>query len=419
MKIVDVKKLDDGVNGITIEGKIIKTPGNPRDSQYGWSQMVVLKDDTGEMSSWINIESAEDAYKVGQYIKVQGKVSKYVKGGKPGISLNNGKVIDEIIRRGDGEEYEEEKDKEESVKIKDVSQEKQKPMEKTGEKPMEKEYTNNDYWHDKTLREIENNKCIVRECAIKASTELMVAKYINEEADFFELADKIVDYIYDKKITSEAITKEFGGTLEPLQKVFDKLPESYQKQLGAVEKDKEQKIAKARELVRNPHLSEPVDDTMATVKQKKQVYGYIDEEGKKIGGIVDSDYITKEEVDNIGKPENLTKARAFKMWGYWFGNDGTMGERDKRELEAQEKEGSPFITEKEPIEKVDKNDDSSLTKDLLIEKINKLRKENALEDDAKFTKELGCNAKFNLWTEKELTKLKEKLEIWKPNWVTE
>ena len=395
MKIVDVKKLDDGVNGITIEGKIIKTPGNPRDSQYGWSQMVVLKDDTGEMSSWINIESAEDAYKVGQYIKVQGKVSKYVKGGKPGISLNNGKVIDEIIRRGDGEEYEEEKDKEESVKIKDVSQEKQKPMEKTGEKPMEKEYTNNDYWHDKTLREIENNKCIVRECAIKASTELMVAKYINEEADFFELADKIVDYIYDKKITSEAITKELGGTAEeekPKENPY--LPEGYKEEV-----EKAQRIAKAQEIA-NPN--------MATKPQKDMVEK-----------IIKSRYITEKEVKNIGDLNTLTKVNANKYISYWFGNDGTMGERDKRELEAQEKEGSPFITEKEPIEKVDKNDDSSLSKDLLIEKINKLRKENALEDDAKFTKELGCNAKFNLWTEKELTKLKERLEIYKPPWVTE
>ena len=96
MKIIEVKKLDDGVSGITIEGRITRVL-KPRESQYGWSQFVVIKDDTGEMGSNINIESEEAKYQGGEYIQVKGKVSHYVKNNKPNVSLN-GNVLDEIVR---------------------------------------------------------------------------------------------------------------------------------------------------------------------------------------------------------------------------------------------------------------------------------------------------------------------------------
>lgn len=376
MKIEEVKKLDDGVSGITTEGEIIKAPNKPRESQYGWSQFIVLKDDTAEVGSNINIENAEEAYKIGQYIKIKGKISHYKSRGKPCLSIN-GNVIDEIVQ------------------VEKVSQE--KPVEsekKSEEEPVEKQEKDmNKVWEEKDLR-------IARECAIKAVTELSINGRLID-SDYFGFANTIVDYIYNGlKITSEAITKEFGGT------VVEEKPE---------EGEKEQKIAQAKELVRNPHLAEPVDDTMATVKQKKLIYGYIDADGKKIKGMLDSQYIKKGEVKNIGKAQDLTKANAIKYYDYWYGEDG---ERNKRELEAKEKEGSPFATKREPIEKRDPKDDTSLTKDLLIEEINKLRKAKHLEDDEKFSEAFECNANFELWTEKELNSLKEKLEMWKPNWVT-
>ncbi|GAH09132.1 unnamed protein product, partial [marine sediment metagenome] len=224
--------------------------------------------------------------------------------------------------------------------------------------------------------------------------------------DRFKYAQEDVDFIYDgleknKRTMVEESIEEFGGTTteqaEPTQK----------------EKD----IARARELVKNPHLGDPVDNTMATVLQKKQVYGYINEEGKKIGGMVDSQYIKKEEVKNIGKADKLTKAQGIKYWDFWYGKEGEIGERDKREIEAKgkEQEGNPLIGERQPLERRDKDDNGSLNKDLLIEKIQELRKKNYLEDDEKFGEALGCNAKFKLWTEKELTKLKEKLEIYRPS----
>lgn len=391
MKIEEVKKLDDGVSGIIIEGKIIKTPKEPRDSEYGWSQMIILEDDTGEIGSWINIESAEDAYKVGQYIKVKGKVSKYMKGGKPGISLNNANVIDAIVKVD--EDVSQDKPQPTIQKVQNLVQEIAK------EKVEEKEYTNytiNDYWHDKTLRDIENNKCIVRECAIKAVTELAKAITANgevfDEKSYFEFANKIVDYI-NNEITGEAITKESGGMVEEVsEKIEEQITE------GA----KTARIEQAREIVgKATKLTEP---------QKNMVEK-----------IIKSRYITKKEVENIGDLNVLTKDNASKYISYWFGDDAKLGERDKREITANEKKEkeSPFVTKSEPIEKRDPKDNASLAKDLIIEKIQKLRKDNVLEDDAKFTKEFECNTRFELWSEKELTKLKEKLEIWKPSWVTE
>jgi len=365
LKIAEVKKLDDGVSGITIEGRIIRVL-KPRASQYGWSQFIVIKDDTGEMGSNINIENEEAKYQGGEYIKVKGKISHYLKNNKPNVSLN-GNVVDEIVQANE-----------------EVSQEKPIVQAPQTIQSVQQEYTNNDYWHDKNLRDIENNKCIVRECAIKAVTEMAVAGvYLDKEGveQFFKTADEIVDYI-NNKITSKAITKEFGGKATEVK-----------------EETKEKRIAKAQEIA-NPNMASPAQKNM-------------------VEKIIKSRYITKEEVAKIGDLKDLTKINASRYISYWFGNDGEMGERDKRELEAKEKEGNPFITAREPIEKVDKNDNSSLTKDILIEKINKLRKENSLEDDAKFTKELGYNTNFEKWTEKELNKLKEKLEIYKPNWVTD
>ena len=254
MKIAEVKKLPNGVDGVTIEGRIIKTPKPPNNGEFGWSQMIILKDDTAEISSWLKIASAEDAYKVGQLVKVQGKVSKYVKGDKPGISLNNGKVIEEIVREDENVSQE-----------KPISQPISQP--KTVEKTVEKEYTNNDYWHDKTLREIENNKCIVRECAIKAVSEQVARNNpfaINDKTMFFGFADEIIDYIYNNKITSEAIIKEFGGT--------------------TTEETKEERIAKAQEIA-NPN--------MITEKQK----GMIEK-------MLKSRYIKKGELDKISGEES-------------------------------------------------------------------------------------------------------------------
>ena len=408
LKIEEVKKLDDGVSGIIIEGKIIKTPKEPRDSEYGWSQMIILKDDTGEIGSWINIESAEDAYKVGQYIKVKGKVSKYVKGGKPGISLNNANVIDAIVKVD--EDVSQDKPQPTIQKVQNLVQEIVK--EKVKEKVEEKEYTNNDYWHDKTLRDIENNKCIVRECAIKAVTELAKAITANEEVfdekSYFEFANKIVDYI-NNEITGEAITKESGGMVEEVsEKIEEQITE------GA----KTARIEQAKEIVgKATKLTEPQKNMVEKIIKSRYIKK---EELEKIGGGGVTKSLEEARSMALENLNKITKDKASSYIPYWFGDDAKLGERDKREITANEKKekGSPFVTKSEPIEKRYPKDNASLAKDLMIEKIQKLRKDNVLEDDAKFTKEFECNTRFELWSEKELGNLKEKLEIWRPDWIT-
>ena len=388
MKIAEVKKLDDGVSGITIEGRITRVL-KPRESQYGWSQFVVLKDDTGEMGSNINIENEEVKYQGGEYIQVKGKVSHYVKGDKPNVSLN-GNVLDEI-----------QKDENDSL-AKPIEQPISQPINQP-QKEVKREYTKDDYWYDKTLREIDNNKCIVRECAIKAVSEQVARNNpfaITDKTMFFGFADEIIDYIYNEgKITSEDITREFGGTTR--------------------EETKEERIEKAREIVKN------TDPNMASQAQKDMVEK-----------IIKSRYIKKEELDSISGKESktleearvmaleninkITKVNADRYISYWFGNGEKIGERAERELIAkaeEEEEASPFITERNPIQKNDPNDDTSLTKDLLIEVIQKQRKELHLEDDEKFEKTIGYNPDLKQLTEEKLLKLKNLLKDWKPEWV--
>lgn len=363
MKIQQVKELENGVSGITIEGRIIKTPKPPGDSEYGWSQMIILKDDTGEIGSWVNIESAEDAYKVGQYIKVQGKVSKYVKGGKPGISLNNGKVLEEI------------------VKDEDVSQE--KPTQKT----TQKEYTNNDYWHDKTLRDIGNNKCIVRECAIKAATELASSgsSLIKSEKDYYKWADNVVGYIYkDQDITSEDVTKEFGGTAE--------------------EETKEERIEKAKGIVGKTEFKP------ASTKQKNVIFGFKDKEGFH-KGMIDSRYIETHEIKEIGDPKKLSVDKASEWISFWWGEQGDpndIGARKQREIDNPRDENGKLVNA------LVKGDKTSIAKDILVDKVYALRREHRLNDDVKFKKEIGYNPKIEELTEAELTKLKAILSRYVP-----
>ncbi|GAG02443.1 unnamed protein product, partial [marine sediment metagenome] len=158
---------------------------------------------------------------------------------------------------------------------------------------------------------------------------------------------------------------------------------------------KEQKIAKAKEIA-----------NMASQAQKDMVEK-----------IIKSKYIKKGEGEKIGDLNKLTKKDASSYISYWFGTDGKLGERDKRELEEKE---SPLkkIVEKEPtIEKRDPNGDSSLVKDLLIEAIQAKRKELYIEDDEKFKKEIGYNPELKELSEKELLKLNGLLKDWRPDWV--
>jgi len=174
------------------------------------------------------------------------------------------------------------------------------------------------------------------------------------------------------------------------------------------EETKEERIEKARETVKSIQKkdSEETRFRPASTLQKKKIYGYRDEEGWH-KGIIESRYITKAEIREIGSPDKLSVEVASDWLGLWWGVGDEVGERAKRELDAQNKKDSKIETRVE-------GDKSSLAKDILVDEVNALRRENFLIDDERFEKEMGYNPTLEELTEKELTKLKEILQHYHP-----
>ena len=61
-----------------------------------------------------------------------------------------------------------------------------------------------------------------------------------------------------------------------------------------------------------------------------------------------------------------------------------------------------------------KGDKTSVAKDILVDEIYALRRENRLNDDEKFTEVMGYNPKIEELTEKECLKLKDLLKNYVP-----
>lgn len=375
IKIKDMEKAKEGDSGIELEGKVIKTL-TPREGEYGWSQFVVLNDSTGEIGCWLKLDSEKDNVSKGSSLKVKGTVSKEYKDdkGKMKRSLNNCTF---------------EGDKKAVVSTQD-----------NGDK--------GDYWSKKLeldierfewdkKRDLHNQMIIARECAFKAATELVCAENV-EGATFekiFTLSDKIKNHYFkdSKEITSEDIVKEFGGTT------------------------KEERIEKAREAVGETEFRP------ATTLQKNKIFGYRDAKGWH-KGMIESRFITKEEIRKIGSPEKLSIEKASEWLSFWWGVGDEIGERAKREIEAQGQEEEPRevvdTTIKKSLQKNEsilKGKETSVTKDILIDEVAALRRENFLNDDEKFEKEMGYNPHLEELSEKDLIMLKEILKHWHPkNW---
>lgn len=372
---IEIKEMPRASEGDTLEleGTAIKAL-KPSEGEYGWSQFVVLKDETGELGCWLKLDSEEDKVPKGISLKVKGKVSKEYKDSKGVMkrSLNN------CTFEGD----------------------------KKGISSTQNNGNKDDYWSKKLeldierfewdkKRDLRNQMIISRECAFKAATELVCAENV-EGATFekiFTLSDKIKShYFKDKEITSENIVKEFGGTT------------------------KEERIEKAREAVGETEFRP------ATTLQKNKIFGYRDEKGWH-KGMIESRFITKEEIREIGSPEKLSLEKASEWLSFWWGIGDEIGERAKREIEAQGQEDEPrevvdsvkeSLSKKESIIKGNK---TSVTKDVLIDEVSALRRENLLSDDKKFEEETGYNSNIESLSEKELLKIKEILKHWHPkNW---
>jgi len=358
---IEIKEMPRASEGdaIEIEGKVIKSL-KPSEGEYGWSQLVIINDETGEQGCWLKLDSEGDKVSKGATLKIKGKVGKEYKDSKGVMkrSLNNCTFEGDTKAGGStgGNGYNGAKD---------------------------------NYWEKKFEWDKKVHFSIVRECSVKAVTEL--AKIppsktflikVHTEKDYFVFADKIRDYIC-KKITSEDIAKEFGETT------------------------KEERIGRAREVVGETEFRP------ASIPQKNKIFGYRDKEGWH-KGMIESRYITKQEIRDIGSPDKLSVESASEWLGMWWGVGEEIGERDKREIEnPRDEKGNPIseIKESEPLVKGDK---TSMAKDILVDEVYALRRENFLSDDVKFKKEIGYNPKIEELTEEELTKLKEILKYYHP-----
>lgn len=351
-------------DSIEIEGKVIKAL-TPRDGEYGPSQFIVVKDKTGEQGCWLKLDSKEeDKISRGSSIKVKGKVKEYEDDkGKMKKSLNNctfeteGRSPQGSLTGGNGKD---------------------------------------DYWTKKfeweKKRDIRNQLTIARECAFKAAVELVCSKEVREATfdKIFTLSDKIRNhYFKDEYLNDVKIT---GG--EPTIQIINTT--------------KEENIKRARDAVGETEFRP------ASALQKSKIFGHRNESGWH-KGMIESRFITKEEIRKIGSPEKLSMERASEWLSFWWGVGDEIGERAKREMKAQDNEPiKKHLKEEEPIIKGDK---TSLTKDVLVDEVYGLRRENFLQDDEKFREEMGYNPILEELSEEDLLKIKEILQHYHPkNW---
>jgi len=365
MKVEEVKQRASKDDIVELEGKVSHAQ-KPNEGQYGWSQFIGVKDSTGEQNCWIKLGGEEDKVTKGTSIKIKGKL---------------------------GEEYEDRKTKKMVRSINncdfEVVGKVQAPAQSSGKSSGNGNGRDN-YWEKKFEWDKHVQFVIIRECAIKAVTELAKIPSsktftikVHTEKDFFIFADKIQDYIR-KRLTSEDITKEFGGT--------------------AKEETKEERTKKAEGIVEETRFRP------ASTAQKKIIFGYRDKEGWH-KGIIESRYIEKHEIKEIGDPKSLSVEKASEWIEFWWGEQGNpddIGARKQREIDNPRDENGKLVNA------LVKGDKTSLVKDILIDDINALRRENFLSDDVKFEKEMGYTPKLENLTEEELSKLKGLLKHYNP-----
>ncbi len=373
---IEIKEMSRASEGDTIEleGKVFRA-NDPNSGQYGWSQFIVIKDATGEQGCWLNLEGEEDKVTKDSSIKIKGKVSKEYKNkqGKMDRSINGCQF--KIVQA--------------------PAQSSTKPKNGNG--------TKDNYWVKKFKYEVERDPkvqlFIVRQSAIKDCTEL--AKIppsktflikVHTEKEFFEFADKIVAYIY-KDLMAENSVAILGGEIVGTSE--DGTPKV---------ETKEERTKKAEGIVGKTRFKP------ASTKQKNIIFGYKD---KKVyyKGMIDSRYIETTEIKEIGDPKKLSVEEASKWIEFWWGEQGNpqdIGARKQREIDNPRDENG------KPVDALVKGDKESLVKQVLVDEIYALRRENRLNDDEKFEKEMGYNPKIEKLTEAECIKLKGLLKRYVP-----
>jgi len=373
MKIEEMPRASEG-DTIELEGKVfrLKAPNsNNFDGGIVWSQFVILKDSTGEQGCWLKLDSQEDAVTKGTQISIKGKLGKEytTSRGKKARSINNCDF--EVIGKV------------------------QAPAESSGQSSQSgtttQSGTKDNYWEKKfkyeVLRDPKVQLIIVRQTAIKAVTELASSggSMIKNKKDYYNWADEIVSYIFKGiDLTVEKSKAMLGGETK--------------------EETKEERTKKAKDIVGKTEFKP------ATEKQKNVIFGYRDENGWH-KGIIESRYIEKHEIKEIGDPKKLSVEKAGEWITFWWGDQSDpedIGTRKQREKDNPRDENGKLIGA------LVKGDKTSLAKDVLIDDINALRRENYLNDDIKFQKEMGYTPNLENLTEEELSKLKGLLKLYNP-----
>jgi len=260
MNIKGIDNLDIGMSNIEIEGEVTYTEipehreGESPKAKGGhydfWSQRIFIDDGTGNIECSISVKDENDGIIKGVVARVKGKLTEWQ--GKRKIQ---GKLI--AISKGDkttdvqqerAEEYFEEKAKIDrlanKVKGKDDEQITKENKLDWSKHPKEipildpvKPKPENSVWEAKDLR-------IARECAVKAVTELTVAKIITGK-QFFPFANTIVKYIYNGKVNGKEKKSILRDDRRPLEIISedqlfpDEVREEIENAVNEKEKEKE------------------------------------------------------------------------------------------------------------------------------------------------------------------------------------
>lgn len=228
-KILEVLDLDKGKQ-VEIQGQVTYTL-EPRQWGKSITQFVVVQDETSKVGCNISLTSKEDKLENGNNVHIEGVVDKYPDkknplpdGSFPIATSVKGRVMEHYTKAEDfpyganvGESHIDEPKEEDPIKkmtsaIPSVMPTSKPTLPAKSERKLVElkkppnQYTNNDYWKDKFLLDVErqkmqteNNKLIVRECAIKAATEITVAQISQGEVlavdGYLKLADIVVNWI--------------------------------------------------------------------------------------------------------------------------------------------------------------------------------------------------------------------------------
>ncbi len=165
MKINEMPRATEG-DTIELEGTV-SFAQKPNEGQYGWSQFIGVKDDTGEQRCWIRLEGEEDKVTKGTSIKIKGKLGDEYKDRKSG----------DMVRSINNCDFE-------VGKMQEPAQSSEKSVQSTQGNGK----VDDKVWREKDLR-------MARESALKNITQFVVAKIIKLDHRF-KYAQEDVDFIY-------------------------------------------------------------------------------------------------------------------------------------------------------------------------------------------------------------------------------